>query len=140
MGESSITLTQAMRLGKACIVTNDASFRELPDTAVVKINVGVTEISDLAEAISSLAQDGGKRATLGRAAKAYTRTALDPSLIAAQFCDALETDAQQRAKEALSSDASEPGGEQLALRLLEASLEARLPQHLRLTKRSFPGQ
>jgi hypothetical protein len=39
MGETSISLIQAMSLGKTCMVTDNAWFAELPDSVVVKVPI-----------------------------------------------------------------------------------------------------
>jgi glycosyltransferase involved in cell wall biosynthesis len=92
MGESSWTLMQAQRLGKAVLVTRDGAFADLPDEAVWKIDLGPNEESDVAAAIESLALDPALRRRIGEAGRRYVETTLDSTRIADQFRNVFEQD------------------------------------------------
>src|SRR5215471_5780078 len=61
MGESSGSLVQAMSLGKPVLVTNDASFAELPDNVVIKISHGSQEILEIVCALRFLIETTEQR-------------------------------------------------------------------------------
>ncbi|MCP1715124.1 glycosyltransferase involved in cell wall biosynthesis [Methanocalculus alkaliphilus] len=83
MGECSMTLIQALTVGKSCIVSNNAWFSELPDNVVMKIPVDIVEERHaLKDAILSLIYDNEKRMELGRNAHEYVFRFHDPSYIA----------------------------------------------------------
>jgi glycosyltransferase involved in cell wall biosynthesis len=130
MGESSATLTRAMMLGKACIVSDDAAFAELPDSSVVKIGIGEDEISDLTEAIHKLAIDTKMRGELGTAARNHAESAFDPSKVALQFQRILQTDARENAQNALIADAIAGYGMDTAWKFLIGTFRDHLPPHL----------
>ena len=131
MGESSATLTQAMTMGKPCVVTNDASFRDLPDHCVVKIDVGETEVTDLAAAINELVADSARRESLSKAAKTFVAENLRPSKIANQFKAVIEAEAKDRARRILLADAGGVKTVKAVARVLRKSLVERLPCHLK---------
>lgn len=56
MGETSISLIHAMGMGKPCLVTNYAWFAELPDNAVIKIDINNMK-HDLFDKIDILMQN-----------------------------------------------------------------------------------
>jgi glycosyltransferase involved in cell wall biosynthesis len=134
MGESSGTLTRAMTLGKPCIVTNDGWFADLPDDAVIKIEIGENEVRDLAAAITKLAGSEDLRVSLGRSAKRSAEETLNPFNIARAFQKMIETDIKDRAQESLVANARASDSAQAAVQLLRDSLMWRLPGHL---KRGF---
>lgn len=98
MGESSWTLTQAQRLGKAVLVTRNGAFADLPDETVWKIDVGPNEERDVAAAIENLARDPARRRNIGEAGRHYVETALAPSRIASQFRKVFEQDMAARGR------------------------------------------
>jgi len=66
-GESSGPLTQAMALGKICVVTNVGSFAEFPDDTVVKTEETISE-----DAILSIIEDTELRVSnMGNLARQY---------------------------------------------------------------------
>lgn len=72
MGETSISLIHAMGLGKACLVTDDAWFSELPDDVVVKINNGNAK-EELYCSILDFRNNEEKLATISQKAKAHIK-------------------------------------------------------------------
>jgi len=87
MGETSLSLMEAMEYGNACIVTNDAWFSELPDAAVVKIPYDHTEVSELAAQLARLAADPAARMRLGEHARAYCDTQCRPERAATLYAE-----------------------------------------------------
>ncbi len=141
MGESSATLTQAMTMGKPCIVTNDASFRDLPDNCVVKIDIGDNEVTDLANAITRLASDREGRQSIGKAAKVFTTGNLSPNNIARQYQSIIEAEIKDQARRILMADARDNEAIEAMSHLFRESLVEHLPTHLRqnvLTGASAP--
>jgi hypothetical protein len=134
IGESSGALIRAMTLGKPCIVTNDGWFADLPDDAVIKIEIGENEVCDLAAAITKLAGSKGLRASLGRSAERFAEETLNPFNIARALQKAIETDIKDRAQESLVANARALDSAEAVAQLLRDSLMWRLPGHL---KRAF---
>jgi hypothetical protein len=54
-----------MSMGKACIVTKDASFEDIHDDCAIKIGLGPREVGDLTRALDRLMSDGAFREALG---------------------------------------------------------------------------
>ncbi|MEY2413841.1 MAG: hypothetical protein QOD84_2447 [Acidobacteriaceae bacterium] len=131
MGESSATLIQALALGKPCVVTNDASFRDLPDNCVVKIDVGESEVSDLADAITALGVDLDRRASLGAAALRFVESNWSGRRIAHQFQRVIEADIKTRAQEGLKTRARDLEGLGTAGNIVQSRLLSSVPPHLR---------
>jgi glycosyltransferase involved in cell wall biosynthesis len=131
MGESSGTLTRAMALAKACIVSNSGSFADLPSDAVEKISVGPSEVAELASAIERLGVAPARRAALGAAALRYARTVLDPSVIAQRFVRVVENEAKERAQNALIAGASATVGQKTIVELFQTAIKRSVPAHLR---------
>jgi glycosyltransferase involved in cell wall biosynthesis len=90
MGESSASLIQAMSFGKPVIVTNHASFSELPDDVVAKVSYGKNEISEITHTLQLLVEDKGERKRLGRAARQYVETYCAPAKVANLYLDVLQ--------------------------------------------------
>jgi glycosyltransferase involved in cell wall biosynthesis len=88
-GESSATLIQAMSFGIPCLVTDDASFSELPDGTVVKIGCATTEVEEIAGALSRMARDPAWARQIGEAGRAHIAAYHAPDLVAARFVEAL---------------------------------------------------
>jgi glycosyltransferase involved in cell wall biosynthesis len=131
MGESSGTLTRAMALGKACIVTKDSWFAGLPDDAVIKIEIGENEVRDLAAAITKLAGSTELRESLGQSARRFTEETLNPSAVARAFQKVIETDVKERAQESMVANAQALDSTETAVQILRDSLMWRLPGHLK---------
>jgi glycosyltransferase involved in cell wall biosynthesis len=133
MGESSVTLNQALMLGKPCLVSNDSAFADLPDTAVVKIGVGKSEVRDLANAIERFARDKKARAALGAAGLAYATAELGPAKAALRLKRIIETNVAENAQEKLMADTREGHGIDVAAGLIQEAILTRLPPHLQRT-------
>jgi glycosyltransferase involved in cell wall biosynthesis len=130
MGESSATLTRALLLGKPCIVSNDGAFADLPDSVVVKIALGNSEVPDLTAAIERLAVDKEARAALGAAGRSYAATELSPTKVALQFKRVIETNVAEAAQDKLLADATGGKGADVAAGLLRDAIVRRVPPHL----------
>jgi glycosyltransferase involved in cell wall biosynthesis len=98
-GESSATLMQAMSRGKPCLVTDDASFSELPDEAVWKISFGASELDEIVGAVERLANDSHARSRLGRAAEAHVRVHHGIGAVANRYREALGVDSSHGLQE-----------------------------------------
>jgi glycosyltransferase involved in cell wall biosynthesis len=85
MGETSGTLIRALTAGKACIVTDDAWFSELPDNAVIKIPFGAKEMPSLIEALILLIESADERKIIGNNARDYALKYHDPSKISSEL-------------------------------------------------------
>ncbi len=72
VGESSGTLQRALGMGKAVIVSDVGSFRELPDDICLKTPVGATEEEHIFEYLNLLATRPSVRSALGDRARAWT--------------------------------------------------------------------
>lgn len=81
-GESSGSLVQAMSYGKACLVTDHASFGEMPDETVVKVPYDEREIPALVAQISRLAGAPEAIAAVGNAARDHIARVHDPDTVA----------------------------------------------------------
>jgi glycosyltransferase involved in cell wall biosynthesis len=98
-GESSATLMQAMSRGKPCLVTDDASFSELPDEVVWRISFGASELDEIVGAIECLANDSEARSRLGSAAEAHVRANHDIGAVANRYREALGVDSSHGLQE-----------------------------------------
>jgi glycosyltransferase involved in cell wall biosynthesis len=132
MGESSATLTKAMSMGKACIITNDASFSEIPDDCAIKIGIGASEVNDLAQAIERLVTDWTLRDTVGNAAKAFVNAHLRGDTVAGLFKNVIERDILDRAQGNLIAAAKDVCNVRVPAEFLRQSLDRCLPPHLRV--------
>lgn len=72
--ETSASLLRAIAAGKPAIVSDQGTFRELPDTFTRKIAVGSGEVERLAAAIAELIGDETGRSAMAEAALHYART------------------------------------------------------------------
>jgi glycosyltransferase involved in cell wall biosynthesis len=88
-GESSATLIQAMLRRKPCVVTNDASFVDFPDTTVVKVGFGTREVEEIADAMVRLAESRTLRREIGEAARSHVLAHHAPERVAAEYQHAL---------------------------------------------------
>jgi glycosyltransferase involved in cell wall biosynthesis len=91
MGETSGPQIQAMACGLPSIVSDHGWFAELPDDAVRKIPVDDAEDEHLTEALEELGRDAGRRAAIGRAARAYSMDNCAPDRVARQFIEILSS-------------------------------------------------
>ena len=92
-GESSATLIQAMSVGKPCVVTDHASFSELPDGTVLKVSFGESEVGDIAGAFEALIGDPALGARIGEAARALILRHHSPDVVAKRFVEVLRSTA-----------------------------------------------
>jgi len=100
MGETSGTLIQAMSLGKPVIVTNHASFSELPDDVVVKVSYGAQEIVEIGHALRLLIENRKERARLGESARRYVAEHCAPAKVAEQYLAVLQAVEAQEHRDA----------------------------------------
>ena len=70
-GETSSTALRLMSYAKPILVTSAGSLDELPDSCVVKIEAGPDEVSQIRQALLTLAGDTSRRQRLGKAAYEY---------------------------------------------------------------------
>lgn len=70
-GEASAAMIRVMSLGKTVAVTNDAQFRDFPDDACIKIDLGPSEEMQLAAEMLQMARHPERLATVGARARAY---------------------------------------------------------------------
>jgi len=87
--ETSAALLRALAQGRATVVSDLEHQTELPEDAVVRVDV-TDETDELTRAILRLAGDPGARARLGAAAAAHVRQAHAPSRVRNAWEDALE--------------------------------------------------
>jgi glycosyltransferase involved in cell wall biosynthesis len=90
-GESSATLIQAMSVGKPCVVTNHASFSELPEDTVLKVSYGASEVDDIQRCIEALLADPALGARIGEAARALIQRHHAADVVATRFMEALRS-------------------------------------------------
>lgn len=88
-GETSASLLRIMAAGLPVIVSDAASFRELPDGSCVKIPVGPLEEALLAEYLIELARDEPLREALGARAREFVANEHSLERSAAAYLDAL---------------------------------------------------
>jgi glycosyltransferase involved in cell wall biosynthesis/SAM-dependent methyltransferase len=115
VGESSGTLQRALGMGKAVIVSDVGSFRELPDEICLKAPVGATEEDHLFEYLHLLATRPEVRAALGDRARAWAEQECGWEVAARRYAEFLEAVVEGRAYEpapakaiAATAPASEP--------------------------------
>jgi len=70
-GETSSTALRIMSYGKPVLVTNTDSLAEFPDDCVIKVNPGVTEVTEICQGLLALAGDESLRKQIGQAAAAH---------------------------------------------------------------------
>jgi len=85
-GETSIITLQIMGMEKPVLVSNVGSFKELPDSAVIKINLDKTEEDSILDELSALSKLD-YRNLVGKNAKKYIEKEHDPKKIAYEFYD-----------------------------------------------------
>ncbi len=133
MGESSATLTQAMSLGKACIISDDAAFATIPADCAIKIRPDQDEVANLANAILALGRDPAKRGAMGEAASRFTRANFSGEKVATAFVDILAQDIAEPLPAATEERSRDLNSIALMRELLASRLADRLPAHLRVT-------
>ncbi len=90
VGESSGTLQRALGMGKAVIVSDVGSFRELPDDICLKTPVDATEEEHLFEYLNLLASRPAVRSALGDRARAWAEQECSWDLVARRYAEFLE--------------------------------------------------
>jgi glycosyltransferase involved in cell wall biosynthesis len=140
MGESSATLSRAMGMGKACVVTDHASFSELPDDTVWKIPYDKSEVPKVTEAIVALAHSPGRRAAIGQEAGVYTEREHAAPQVAARLVDIANETLRLRAHQTVR--AVKPSAESAGLIRdhFEKSVRSVLPSHLKTGAVAVPEQ
>ncbi len=84
-GETSSTLLGLMAASKPVLVSNVDSFKELPNTACVKINVGAGEQAEIEAALQRLFALESERQLIGREAFKFIRQECDPQITAEKY-------------------------------------------------------
>ena len=90
VGESSGTLQRALGMGKAAIVSDVGSFRELPDDICLKTPVDATEEEHLFEYLNLLATRPSVRCALGHKARAWAEQECSWDSVARRYMEFLE--------------------------------------------------
>ena len=90
VGESSGTLQRALGMGKAVIVSDVGSFRELPDEICLKAPVDVAEEEHLFEYLNMLATRPSVRCAWGDRARAWAEQECSWDSVARQYTEFLE--------------------------------------------------
>jgi len=90
VGESSGTLQRALGIGKAVIVSDVGSFRELPDDICLKAPVGATEEEHLFEYLNLLATRPAVRCALGDRARAWAERECSWEVAARRYAEFLK--------------------------------------------------
>ena len=90
VGESSGTLQRALGMGKAVIVSDVGSFRELPDDICLKVPVDATEEEHLFEYLNLLATRPSVRCALGDRARAWAERECSWDVTARRYAEFLE--------------------------------------------------
>jgi glycosyltransferase involved in cell wall biosynthesis len=88
-GETSAALLRALAQGRPAVVPDLPNLADIPDDAVVKLDVADEE-GEATRALLRLAADRALRERLGRRAAAYAREAHAPQRCAASYEAALE--------------------------------------------------
>jgi glycosyltransferase involved in cell wall biosynthesis/SAM-dependent methyltransferase len=108
VGESSGTLQRALGMGKAAIVSDVGSFRELPDNICLKVPVDATEEKHLFEYLALLSTRPEVRNALGERARAWAERECSWDVVARRYVEFLETVVQGREPQAQAAAASAP--------------------------------
>jgi len=96
VGESSGTLQRALGMGKAVIVSDVGSFRELPDEICLKTPVDSSEEEHLFEYLNLLATRPAVRTALGNRAREWAERECSWEVVARRYAEFLESVAQGR--------------------------------------------
>jgi glycosyltransferase involved in cell wall biosynthesis len=89
-GESSATLLRLLALAKPVLVSNVDAFAELPETAVVKIDVSADEQAQIETHLSALISDVSVRQAIGNRAAQLVREEHIPEVVAQRYLAFLE--------------------------------------------------
>lgn len=89
--ETSGVAIRMMGLGKPVIFTHDRAISRYPDTACLRVDVGITEEDMLVDYLVWLAQDRAAVAEIGRNAAAYIAREHAPAKAAGRYWDAIRT-------------------------------------------------
>lgn len=130
MGESSASLIQAMSFGKPVIVTNHASFAELPDDVVLKVSYGESEVDEIADCLRRLLESKGERERLGEAARRYAETNCSPDMVASRYLDIFQKNPSLSVKNAKGVTVSSVVASQWCEQYLHQRLTSLLPTKL----------
>jgi len=106
VGESSGTLQRALGMGKAVIVSDVGSFRELPDDICLKAPVDATEEEHLFEYLNLLATRPSVRSALGDRARAWAERECSWDTVARQYAEFLEAVVEKREPQARAAAAA----------------------------------
>ena len=90
MGESSATLCEAFKYGKAVIVSDLNQYREFPDEVCWKVPICNQEKEILKQYLKCLMDREAVRDALGENAQNYADNVLSPTKVAAQYYNILE--------------------------------------------------
>ena len=96
VGESSGTLQRALGMGKAVIVSDVGSFRELPDEICLKTPVDSSEEEHLFEYLNLLATRPAVRNALGNRAREWAEQECSWEVVARRYAEFLESVAEGR--------------------------------------------
>ena len=108
VGESSGTLQRALGMGKAVIVSDVGSFRELPDDVCLKAPVDASEEEHLFEYLNLLASRPSVRCALGDRARAWAEQECSWDVVARRYADFLEAVVERRVPQARAATAPAP--------------------------------
>ncbi len=90
VGETSGSLTRAMGLGRAVMVSDVGSFSELPDDICLKVPVGIHEEDLIFEYLNTLVMRPDLTLAMGARAKAWVETECRWDVVADKYTDFLE--------------------------------------------------
>ena len=88
-GESSLTLTEELKIGKPVLVSAINQYLEFPDNVCWKVPLGQYEIETLVEMIIYLIEHKDVKLQLGKNAKNYADTILSCEKIARMYLNVL---------------------------------------------------
>ncbi|MDH3502332.1 MAG: glycosyltransferase family 4 protein [Nitrosopumilus sp.] len=88
-GETSIITLELMGASKPVIVSNTGWFKELPDEAVIKVNVDKDEQKAILDAFEKLTTDSKFKEEISINAKKYVKEKHNPEIIAEEFSEFL---------------------------------------------------
>jgi glycosyltransferase involved in cell wall biosynthesis len=108
VGESSGTLQRALGMGKAVIVSDVGSFRELPDDICLKTPVDATEEEHLFEYLNLLATRPSVRCALGDRARAWAEQECSWDSVARRYTEFLEAVVERREPQQRAAAAAAP--------------------------------
>jgi len=91
LGESSATLLRLLALGKSVLVSNVDSFSELPETAVIKIDMGEEEQKQIEAQLTTLINDKSARQVIGSNAAQLVREQHIPDVVAQHYIEFLQS-------------------------------------------------